>query len=66
MGGDRRGFLSWLKANNPQVEIIHMDLVTTPYLQTDRTIQGDLQTLLPQLHAEVLEALARRGPNPSS
>lgn len=53
MGGDRRGFLQWLKTNHPETEIIHMDLAPSDHLPTDRFIQGDLQTLLPQLQREV-------------
>lgn len=53
MGGDRRGFLQWLKANNPNAEIIHMDLAPSAQLPANRFIQGDLQTLLPQLQQEV-------------
>lgn len=53
MGGDRRGFLQWLKSNNPQAEIIHMDIVPSNQMKADRFIQGDLQTLLPQLQSEV-------------
>jgi hypothetical protein len=60
MGGDRRGFLSWLKANNPRAEIIHMDLAPAPGVQADHFIQGDLQTLLPQLQTAVVDRIAYR------
>jgi hypothetical protein len=53
MGGDRRGFVQWLKAHNPQAEIIHMDLAPSPTVGADRFVQGDLQVLLPQLQREV-------------
>lgn len=53
MGGDRRGFVQWLKAHNPHAEIIHMDLAPSPSMGADRFIQGDVQQLLPQLQQEV-------------
>lgn len=60
MGGDRRGFIQWLKANNPNAEVIHMDLAPSAQLPANRFIQGDLQTLLPQLQQEVASQIVHQ------
>ena len=51
MGGDRRGFLKWLREKNPNVEIINLNLQNTlaGWQKVDYFIEGDVQKNLQDL-----------------
>ena len=53
MSGDRRGFLKWLKTENPSIKITQIDRALSKTMAPDHFIEGDTGKILPKISSKI-------------